>query len=150
MPSKQLKVSDSFNSQAESKTAIKTKRPAPYSLRLSDTERTYLKGKAGKLSVHAYIRGLCKLSEASEAVLVQERKFGRHMFEEVSNACVFYGLHCSIPSSISSRGKLTPQIFTLFLRSRKTSKKSVIDSSLRETTVLSCCSKSGRLALFGV
>lgn len=56
MPSKHLKVRDSFNSQSESKTVIKAKRPAPYSLRLSDSERAYLKSKAGKLSVHAYIR----------------------------------------------------------------------------------------------
>lgn len=56
MPSKHLKVRNSFNSQSKRKTAIKTKRLAPYSLRLSDSERAYLKSKADKLSVHAYIR----------------------------------------------------------------------------------------------
>lgn len=56
MPSKSLKVNDSFNASANENAKVKSKRPAPYSLRLSDAERQYLEKKSGDMSLHGYIR----------------------------------------------------------------------------------------------
>jgi len=56
LPSKSLKIIDSFNSSSNDNAKIKRKRPAPYSLRLSDAERKYLDNKAGDMSLHSYIR----------------------------------------------------------------------------------------------
>lgn len=58
MPSKVLKISDSFNTSANDNAKVKRKRPAPYSLRLSDAERKYLESKSGDMSLHSYIRAL--------------------------------------------------------------------------------------------
>ena len=56
MTSKSLKVIDSFNALSHDRTKKKPKRLAPYSLRLSAAERSYLENKSGDMSVHAYIR----------------------------------------------------------------------------------------------
>lgn len=74
MTSKSLKVIDNFNHSARGVAGKKPKRPAPFSLRLSPSERKYLDGKRGDISLHAYIRH-CILS--SDAPLPSERKTPR-------------------------------------------------------------------------
>lgn len=47
---------DSFNRSAAAKPKSRRKRPAPFSIRLSDEERAILQRKAGKRSLGAYAR----------------------------------------------------------------------------------------------
>lgn len=71
MPSNIMKTRDSFNDNAVLPKASIKKRPAPYSLRLSKSEREYLERKSGNLSLHAYIRA--RIFD-DDAPLTSERK----------------------------------------------------------------------------
>lgn len=74
MPPKQQKTRDKFNTSANQSAPADRKRRAPYSLRLSKTEREYLQSKSGHLSLHAYIRA--RIFD-DDAPLSSERKLPR-------------------------------------------------------------------------
>lgn len=56
MPSKHPKTRETFNKAAGHEALPRPKRPAPFSVRLSKSERDYLDRKRGDMSLHAYIR----------------------------------------------------------------------------------------------
>lgn len=65
-------ITKAFDSAAASPKKVKTKRPAPFCLRLSDEERAYLKRKAGSRPLGAYVR-----SQLLDGKKIKQRKASR-------------------------------------------------------------------------